>query len=276
MNVLFTGSNGFVARELIDRLQKNKSDVNILATTRSDLNVLDSERVDSFFKNNKVDVVVHCAVSGGRRNKGETSETFYDNIRMFENLAKHSDSFKFMISFGSGAERDRTCSIWECEEDAFTTFNDSLPKDFYGFSKYVIANRILSMDNIFNLRIFNVFGPTESDDRMILGNIRRNIKAEPMIIHQDRWMDFFSVDDLYKVVDYLLSTKLSEITWRDMNMCYPEKNTLKNIAEKIMKATGVISEIVVNKGHFSPSYCGDGTKLRLLDLQLCGLEKFLD
>jgi len=273
MIILFTGSNGFIARELICQLKNKRKDIRVLATTHSTLDVQDSAAVDSFFQSNKVDVVVHCAVSGGRRNKLETCDVFYNNIRMFENLVKHRNKFRFMISFGSGAERDRTCDIWKCKEEDFTNYNESIPKDFYGFSKYVIAKRIITLDNIFNLRIFNVFGPTEDSDRMIRGNIIRNTKNKPMILHQNRWMDFFSVEDLYKVVEYLLEDDLSQVTWRDMNMCYFEKNTLEDIALKIMQVTGINSEIVVNTESFFPSYCGDGTKLSSLDLQFRGLEK---
>ena len=80
------------------------SDYKIYSTCRQSLDVTSKQQVDAFFKEHHIDVVVHTAIKGGRRTRTDTFQDFMDNLNMFANLQAHSDKFKFMISFGSGAE----------------------------------------------------------------------------------------------------------------------------------------------------------------------------
>ncbi len=61
-----------------------------------------------------------------------------------------------MIHFGSGAEFDRNNHINCFEEDRVF---DSMPEDFYGLSKNMIARKIVKhKTNIYNFRLFGCFG----------------------------------------------------------------------------------------------------------------------
>ena len=74
MNILITGCNGFIGRELSSHFPNSK--YNIYLTNRENLNILNEEEVDNFFAKNKVDIVVHSAVKGGRRNHKESYKDF--------------------------------------------------------------------------------------------------------------------------------------------------------------------------------------------------------
>ena len=63
MNILVTGCNGFIGRECASYFKD--SGHTIYLTNRNSLNILNSEEVDKFFINNKIDVVIHSAVRGG-------------------------------------------------------------------------------------------------------------------------------------------------------------------------------------------------------------------
>ena len=208
MNILITGSNGFIAKELISRLE---NDHHLYKTNRDTLDVLNPEAVDNFFKNNEVDVVIHCAISGGRRTKPDGYDVVYENSLMFENLARHSRDYKFMIIFGSGAETDRTKGVDNLSETDFGIHNKNIPLDYYGFSKYLIAKRAETIHNIVNLRIFNVFGEFEANDRMIKNNINNYLSGKPLEIYQNRVMEFFGANDLYKVINYIIEIILPNL-----------------------------------------------------------------
>ena len=60
-----------------------------------------------------------------------------------------------MIYFGSGAEFSRKNWIPKMEENYYDKF---VPTDQYGFSKYVMNKITEKSDNIYNLRIFGLFG----------------------------------------------------------------------------------------------------------------------
>ena len=268
MNILFTGSEGFIARELIKRFKKEKYVNKIYEINRKNFNLLNLCDVENYFSNKNIDFVVHCAISGGRRGHKEHSGMFYENIRMFENLASQRKKYIAMISFGSGAEMERTNDIMLKNERQFLSHHQP-PKDYYGFSKYVIAKRINDInENICNFRIFNVFGSLEKKDRMIKSNINRFKAGDCFIIHQNKFMDFFSAEDLYRVVNFYFKNFNLKLD-KDINMCYINKVTLFDICKIIDNQ----NNIRILKDGFSPAYCGDGYVLSTLALTLQGLEE---
>ena len=121
MNILITGANGFIGRNLHKRLKENN---NVFHTSRDNLNILDKSKVDEFFKINNIDIVIHTAVSGGRRTKIDTVQCLIENLIMFDNLARNKERFKNLIHFGSGAEFDRRYDIVHAQEQ-----QDSSPID---------------------------------------------------------------------------------------------------------------------------------------------------
>jgi hypothetical protein len=66
---------------------------------------------------NNFDILIHTAISGGRRTKEENGEVIYENLLMFENLMKFSDNFKLIINFDSGAIYDRSTDIY-CKKES--------------------------------------------------------------------------------------------------------------------------------------------------------------
>ena len=269
MNILITGSNGFIATELINRFEKENWVTKIFKLNRQNSNLLDFEETQKIFNNNKIDFVIHCAISGGRRGMMEDPKMFYDNVAMFENLASQRHKFKGMINFGSGAEAERTKGIMIMKEEQFLS-DKQIPSDYYGFSKYMIAKRIQQInDNIYNFRIFNVFGELEKENRMIKNNINRYKAGKPLEIHQNKTMDFFSAEDLYRVIRYYIKNCMFLLD-KDINMCYINKVDLKQICSIIGCDSN--PKIVFNCDGMAPAYCGNGMRLKKLKIDLVGLE----
>ena len=263
MNILVTGCNGFIGSAVSEYLESIGHTV--YATNRQTLNLLSDKEINYFFKTHVIDIVIHAAVAGGRRTRKDTAKDLYENILMFENLAAHSDQYKLFISFGSGAEYDRRLDIWMCEE---TLVDSSSPNDYYGLAKKNISERMKKHANMVNLRLFGCFGPTESSDRFIKSSIERYIDSEPILIHQDRQMDFFYINDLCKVIEYYIQNYNKEDLPNDLNMCYMEKHTLLDIADEIGKLnlellglTKSKNRIIIKKPNYAKSYTGNGKKL---------------
>jgi len=125
--------------------------------------LMDEISVSNYLLNNDFDVLIHTAISGGRRTKQENGDVFYKNLYMFENLIKYAYKFKLIINFDSGAIYDRLSNIYNRKENEIIT----IPSDYYGFSKYVIYKRSQQFKNIINFRIFNIFHVNEEPDRFI-------------------------------------------------------------------------------------------------------------
>lgn len=185
MNILITGSNGFLGQNL--KKLKNYGH-NIFELNRSKCNLLNPEEVNSFFDNNKTkyDLVLHAAVEGGRRTKKDEDHIVYNNLLMLYNLLANQNYYQCIVSFGSGAELDRRYDINALSINRY-------PIDPYGLSKSLIDKLGATEEKLCNLRIYNCFGDYEQPDRMIRSSINKYINNEPIVIHQNSKIDFFTL-----------------------------------------------------------------------------------
>ena len=265
--ILITGANGYLGSFLSKRLEDFGYDV--IRGTRQNLNVLDPNACRRIFETNDIEYVIHTAIRGGRRTRADSAADLYDNLVMFENLASHRDKFKMMINFGSGAAFDRSKDIDEAQEKDVLK---ECPRDFYGLSKNLIAKRIHGInDNIVNLRIFNCFGEDELPDRMIKANCIRHLHQEEMIVYSNKKMDFFYIEDLYKVVIFYL-TRFKEGIPLDLNLCYEQKFDLLGIADAIKTLTGRPNNVKLIDEECDFSYTGSPERLSSLEIDLYGAE----
>jgi nucleoside-diphosphate-sugar epimerase len=244
MKICVTGANGYIAKSLYKRLNKV---YDVISITRSDFDLIDYKKTCEWFKNKTFDVVIHTAINGGSRLQLDDSSVFDNNMAMFNNLVANQKSFSKLISFGSGAE----------------IFHGDTP---YANSKREIAKQILKYPNFYNLRIFGVFDYNELDSRFIKSNIIRYLKKEPMVIHFEKIMDFFYMEDLCNLVDYYIETK-NPI--KEINCSYKRKNTLSDICNVINSLSDHKVPILINDKSKFDFYCGQSE----LPIDTMGIEK---
>jgi len=270
--ILVTGARGFIGKDLVKRLKKDP-EYSVEAIMHKDVELTDPIAVDKFFEDyGSFHTIIHCAVKGGRRNQKDSAKIIYENIAMFENLVRHQDKFELMISVGSGAEYNTREDVRNASE---AEVGFSIPPSYYGLSKYIINERIKELDKVINLRIFNVFGEDETDDRMIKHNVMQYIKKEPMHIHRDKFMSFFGIDDLYKVVDYVIQ-RHETLQYKDYNLTYGDKNTLYDICVLINTLSDYKVDIEVQTGFLDLSYSGSNNRLHSLNIKFDGLRKSVE
>lgn len=265
MKILITGANGFIGRNLTAAL---KSEYDVFELTRQVVDLTDRESVDNFFKDKYFDVVLHCAMVGGRRNIKDDYTVLYNNIAMFYNLRRSQFKFGKMITFGSGAELDRYTDISE-----ISYFRDVYPLDYYGMAKNIILRLVENEDKCFSIRLFNVFGHNEENARFIKSNIQKYINKEPLIINQNRIMDFFYMDDLITLVKFYLDKPYIP---EEINAVYNQKYSLIDIANMINKLSDYKVDIIIEEEGFNKSYTGKSNRLDLLKLSFKGIEQGLE
>jgi nucleoside-diphosphate-sugar epimerase len=234
MKILITGSKGFIGRNLVRGLS---DEYDVTAISRDDFDLTDYITTSEYLSDKYFDVVIHCACAGGSRLKKDDISILDQNLTMFYNLFYNKEHFGKFINFGSGAE----------------IYKDKEP---YGMSKRIIANIITKTPNFYNLRLFAVFGSDELDTRFIKANLLRYINHEDMIIHQDKFMDFFYIEDLINVVEYFID--FDEPLPKESNCVYKEANSLKDVCEYINKLNEYDVQIIFDT-HGKPCnyYCGD-------------------
>ena len=186
MRILITGANGYIGKTLHNALRDTHY---VVAINRGNLDLTDAVAMSKFFTSkHHFDVVLHCAAVGGSRLEKDNWDVADENLTAYYNLLQFRKHYTRVIHFGSGAETH-------------------MSKEPYGYSKKVIAKSILNQDNFYNLKIFGMFDENELDTRFIKANIKRYINKEPIEIHEVKFMDFFYMQDLIKVVNYYINEK---------------------------------------------------------------------
>ena len=207
--ILITGGNGYIAKSLYNAL---KDEYNVTCITRQQLDLTDGEATIQWFKGKYFDVVIHCAVKGGSRLKGDTFADMDRNLCMYYNLLQCQSHYDKFIQFGSGAEL--------------------LQRDTpYGLSKHVIRQSMLEKNRFYNIRIYGVFDENELDTRFVKSNIKRYINKEPMLI-QDKRMSFFYMQDLITLVKHHITTDPCRLI-SESNCAYVASTSLMDIANTI-------------------------------------------
>jgi len=244
MRILITGTNGYVGKSLYNAL---KDKYNVTAITRNECDLNNSESINLFFKDKTFDVIIHCAVKGGSRLQQDDWSVLDTNLSMYYNLYSNKDKFKKLIHFGSGAELH-------------------MSEEPYGYSKKVIGESVLHNDGFYNLRIFGVFDENELNTRFIKGNIKRYINNEPILIHQNKTMDFIYMQDLIKIVEYYIDNDGP----KELNCNYNCITTLNDIATIINKLSNYkVSINIVDKEKDKP-YVGG---FKDIGIEFIGLEQ---
>ena len=209
MKVLITGGDGYIAKSLYSAY---KDVYDVTSITRRDFDLTDGEATIQWFRDKYYDIIIHCAVVGGSRLKGDTFAVMDKNLCMYYNLLQCQSHYDKFIQFGSGAEL--------------------LQKDTpYGLSKHIIRQSMLEKNKFYNIRIYGVFDENELDTRFVKSNIKRYINREPMLI-QDKRMSFFYMQDLITLVDHHIQTPSSSLI-KESSCAYIDSTTLLDIANII-------------------------------------------
>jgi GDP-L-fucose synthase len=245
--ILILGGSGFIGRNLVEYFIKQPTQYDVSAPSIRELDLMDSESVDSFFVKHNFDVVIFAVNYGNYRVDDPSQEILKKNLMMFFNLVKKGNSFGRMIFLGSGAEYDRSRDVVCAKE---SDFGKNMPSDDYGFYKYVCSKYIENSSNILNLRLFGVFGKYEDySNRFISNMICRKIKGLPLSIKKNRVMSYVYVDDLAKIIEHFI---LNVPRHKFYNVSSGENLDLVKIAEIIRQihpsSPGVSNIEIVNEG----------------------------
>lgn len=255
MKILITGGNGFIAKNLFEQL---RDQYKILSLNSKDLNLFESQKVFDYLKLNRFDVVIHAATydAAPKHSLKDPKKVLENNLKMFFNIARCKEYFGKMIYFGSGAEFGRENWIPKMKE---SYFDKHVPLDQYGLSKYIMTKYALNCKNIYNLRLFAVFGKYEDWRVRLISNICHNVvKNFPVVIEQNKYYDFMFIDDLVKIIKWLIENNPKNNVY---NACSGKTVDFKTIAEKIIKLSDKNLNIKIKKKGFGKEYSGDNNLL---------------
>jgi GDP-L-fucose synthase len=249
--ILILGASGFIGknlREFFDDIYE------IFAPSHHELDVLDEDCVKAYLQRIRFDVVLNAL---DRRSDKTIPNAYYvyalERLRMFEILAKYSDHYGKMLYFGTGAEYGRALPIERISEDSFGRV---APQDPYGFTMYTMSNLALQRKNIYNFRLFGIFGKHELyKERFISNAICKSLLSYPITIRQNAKFDYLHIDDLCKMVHYFIENNM-------LCKCY---NATSGISRELLELADIIKTVVNNvpvyiaKGGYKNEYTSNNT-----------------
>lgn len=257
MKILIIGKNGFIGKSLVDYF-KVQTNYTVISTSSSELNIMDESSIYNFLLREKFDIVINTAVYTRSRMtlKNCSSELDYD-LRMYFNIAKYNTLYTKMIYFGSGAEYDKNFPICSVTEEEWNRF---IPSTDYGFAKYIMNQHAEKSENIYNLRIFGLYGKNENyRKKFITGACAKAVCDLPITIRQNVFFDFLYIDDFCRMLDCFI--KLENPKYHSYNIVSGRKVDLLTLAKLVKKVSKKEIPIIVCKEGLDKEYTADNSRL---------------
>lgn len=252
MKILLTGASGFIGRAFLNAW---KDKYELLAPSHKQLDLLDAGSVESYIRNNRFDLILHTANTNNIVHAELADFQLDYNLRMFCNLEKCKDYYGKMFYFGSGAEYDMLHYAPNMKESYFGSY---VPSDPYGFSKYLMSKISEKSDNIYDFRLFGVYGIGEEWKRRFISNmIYQALNKTEMRMDRNMMFDYLYIDDLIASIERIIDTTPD---YHNYNLCSGKVVSLRDLADIIREETGSNADIVMNSTDWKKEYSGDNRR----------------
>lgn len=257
MKILLTGGSGFVGRNVKEYLLAKGYDV--YAPTSRELDCINEEKVAEYLQKEHYDVVLHFAVYGdkiGSNNDGNKILEY--NLKIFQNFYRYSDLYGKMIYTGSGAEYDKRSPIQSVTEEEISKHR--IPVDQYGLMKYIANQLIERSDNIYNLRLFGIFGRYEDWRTKYISNLCcKALKGLPLSLRRDCYFDYLWIDDFCRMLEMFL--QLDHPQYHVYNAVSGVRVSLYELARLVNEVADEQRDIIVCNEGWANEYTANNDRI---------------
>jgi nucleoside-diphosphate-sugar epimerase len=249
--IMATGGSGFLGKHIVKHLQEQCLYC-VLAPTHEELDLLDTKRVEEYINEYMPNIIIHCATVHN------IPEAIYRNTLMYHNLYRMCDSYEKMLNISSGAVYDITRNI-VCATEKEVLYG--VPKEPYGYSKYLNTMQTLASPNIIDLYLFGIFGKGEFSTRFTANSIIRIKNGLGPLVEKDRLMSFLYIEDFLCILDKFI-TRNGDI-YHTYNVVPDEIIGLQEFGEKLRNIMeGKVPTKVSYRMDHAPAYTGDNSLLK--------------
>ena len=289
--IFIAGSKGMVG-SAICRYLKDKNKIvqtkNLLTPSRLELDLLDENKVNDWFQNNKPDIVILAAakVGGIIANRNYPYEFLFENLKIQLNIIEASKKFKVrrLLFLGSSCIYPKLCSQPIKEEYLLSGLLENT-NQWYAIAKIAGIKLCQSLRKEYNfdaisLMPTNLYGPNDNYDsqnsHVLPALIKKfSLAKKNNLSHVICWgsgnpfREFLHVDDLADACIFALcywnpNDKIAplddsgeKLHW--LNVGSNQEITIKDLAHKIAKYLDYKGELIWDRNK------PDGTPRKLLD-----------
>lgn len=250
--ILITGGSGFIGRNLTEALSGKYK---IFAPAHSQLELLDYKALEQYVLTHQIEVVIHAAIHVPMFHGAD--KEFFNDMQMFLNLEKLSYCVEKVLYFGSGAEYDKRYDIRMAKEEEI---GKTIPVSEYGLAKYIMNKLARASDNIYNLRLFGIFGKYELWNIKLISNLCcKAVFGLPLTVRRECWFDFLFIEDLPDIVTWFIE---HQPHFHDYNVCHGAEYQLTELAHLVREASGKELPITLLNEERNLDYSADNTRMR--------------
>ncbi len=280
MNILLTGSSGFIGSNLLDFFYKNKNKIFIYSYNQKKFekikkNYKDIENFKNIRKKIKFDCVIHCAAPNDIKSNANFEYSINSYIKFTNNFLEKIKKYKIekfiYLSTAQVYGRNLRNNVKE-NKKCLTVNNYGL---FHKFCEDLIINFStinLTKKNYYILRISNVLGNTKFYNkeifRLLPNDICKNLKTfqtAKLRSSGQQYRNFISIYDLVNVINKMtigknINSGIYNVSGRNMKVISLIKIIQSVYEEKFKKKANIIIENNKNPGPKKLNYNSDKLK----------------
>jgi nucleoside-diphosphate-sugar epimerase len=228
--ILITGGNGFLGSNLVNKISKKNYILHLLVREKSDLSrlkinkkiklfFLQKNNLESFFKKNRYDLIIHCATNYGIE-EDNSSNTIYPNLLLPLQLLDLAKKYSIKSFINTDTILNKNISSYTLSKNQFVDWLKL-------FSKFL---------NCYNVKLEHFYGPKDNNNKFVINNIRRLLRYEDKIEFTKGFQkrDFIYISDVVSALEkiILFALKKNQINSKYFNFKTFEVGTGRQISIK--------------------------------------------
>jgi nucleoside-diphosphate-sugar epimerase len=241
--ILITGGKGRLGLALKKKIDKKK--FKVLNPSSKKLNLLNPKKIKKYFKQNKIQIIIHCAWQINNNNILKEEIVNERNYKMSKNIIKISKKNKVRFFLNISSVNAYYFSKKKLsEKDLFKTSDYLSKKKHKDYAKKKIVKLINNIPKIFfvyrSLLLSNIIGgKTKLKNELLFDKIIRSFNSKKRIIFKVNLRQIINVIHISDAVDAIIFflNKMLEFKLQEphINICSKKSYKIKEILNKIKK-----------------------------------------